>query len=192
MVGHARIHDQGIRYEAVYRDVKYPRLEFKTGDLLLVLPRNYKDHDGLIEKHKDWICQKNSLIESALKEAQGKSLDLERAEEEFRGVVRSYVENISHGLELSINKIIFRRMKSKWGSCSSKRNLTINTLLKYLPEDLIEYVIFHELVHLIERKHNEQYWNIVSQKFEDYQEKEKDLLVYWFLIQKVIKKEFRT
>jgi hypothetical protein len=188
MAGQARIYGQGIRYEAVYRDVKYPRLEFKTGDLLLVLPTNYKDHDGLIEKYKDWIYQKNSLIESALKEAQGKSLDLERAEEEFRGLVRSYVEGISHGLELSINKVIFRRMKSKWGSCSSKRNLTINTLLKYLPEDLIEYVIFHELVHLIERKHNEQYWNIVSQKFEDYQEKERDLLVYWFLIQKVIKK----
>ncbi|MBU4075475.1 MAG: M48 family metallopeptidase, partial [Euryarchaeota archaeon] len=77
-------------------------------------------------------------------------------------------------------------IKSKWGSCSPNKNLTINTLLKYLPENLIEYVIFHEMVHLIERKHNKLFWKFIAIKFDNYEEKEKELFEYWFLIQKKI------
>jgi len=62
-------------------------------------------------------------------------------------------------------------------------NITINTTLKYLPENLIEYVIFHEMAHFIERKHNKHFWNIISKKFKNYKKLEKDLLIYWFLIQ---------
>lgn len=176
----------GIEYETVYRDVKYPRLEFKTGELLLILPKNYRNHGELIEKHKNWILERYSFIEDALRESENKKL-LERTEEAFRDLVYSFVEDISRELKLNINKVYFRRMKSKWGSCSSKRNLTVNTLLKYLPENLIKYVIFHEIVHLIERKHNEQFWKIISQRFNDYPQKERDLLVYWFLIQRVVR-----
>jgi len=57
---------------------------------------------------------------------------------------------------------------------------------KYLPERLIEYVIFHEMAHSWERKHNERFWNAVSKKFKDHQKREKELLVHWFLVQKII------
>jgi len=85
----------------------------------------------------------------------------------------------------NINNIYFRRMKSKWGSCSLNENLTINTFLKCLPYNLIEYVVFHEMIHLIERKHNGHFWKIISKKFDNYEEKEKELFEYWFLIQKL-------
>ena len=75
-------------------------------------------------------------------------------------------------------------MKTKWASCSKKRNLTINTLMKFLPDYLIEYIIFHEIAHLKERKHNENFWKIVSRKFKNYEEMEKELFIYWFLIWK--------
>jgi len=187
MAKRVNIYDLDIKYETVYRDIKYPRLEFKTGNLLLVLPKSYERHDGLIEKHKDWVYKRESFIKSALRDSQEKSLDRRRTDEEFRDIVYSQVENISRKLKLKINKIYFRRMRSKWGSCSPRKNLTINTLLKYLPKNLIEYVIFHEMAHLIEKKHNERFWDTISRKFSNYQEMEKDLLVYWFSIQKLIK-----
>jgi len=81
-----------------------------------------------------------------------------------------------------IHKIYFRRMKTKWASCSLKGNLTVNTLMKYLPEELIRYVIFHETAHLIERRHNDRFWGIISQKFGNYEKMEQDLFSYWFLI----------
>lgn len=186
MENQIRISDSAINYEVVHRNIKYPRLEFKTGKLLLVLPSNYKNHSDIIEKYKEWIYKRNSEIAAALKEAQKKRIELKRTDNEFKQLIQTFVENFSNELKININNIYFRKMKSKWGSCSSKKNLTINTLLKYLPEEMMEYVIFHEMVHVIERKHNEHFWNIISNKFENYDEKEKELFEYWFLIQRVV------
>lgn len=183
MEKHVLISDSTINYEVVHRNIKYPRLEFKTGRLLLILPDNYKDHNDIVEKHKNWIQRQSSMIAKALEEAQNKRLELRRTDEEFKKLLYSFVEDISYELKININSIYFRRMKSKWGSCSRNKNLTINTILKYLPDNLIEYVIFHEMVHLIERKHNNHFWKLIAKKFNNYEEIEKELFEYWFLIQ---------
>ena len=175
-----------IDYKVEHRDVKYPRLEFKTGNLLLVLPKNYKDEEQLVKKHKRWIYNKNFIIKTALEIAKNKKLNETRTTEELKHLVHSVSNNLIEEFNFKINDIHFRKMKTKWGSYSSKSNLTFNTLLKYLPEELIEYVIFHELVHSRQRRHNERFWKIISRKFEDYQTIEKDLLAYWFLVQKSI------
>lgn len=188
MENQVRISDSTINYEVVYRNIKYPRLEFKTGELLLVLPKNYENQSDIIEKHKKWIHRRNAQIVAALEEARKKRLELKRTDKEFKQLIQSFVENISEELKISINNIYYRKMKSKWGSCSSKKNLTINIILKYLPEDMMEYVIFHEMVHLIERKHNEHFWKIISNKFKNYSEKENSLFEYWFLTQEVFGK----
>lgn len=183
-----RISDSTINYQIVHRNIKYPRLEFKSGELLLVLPKDYKEHGDIIEKHKKWIHNRNSEIITALENSKKKRLDLKRTDEDFRQSINSIVRNISYDLKIDINSIYFRKMKSKWGSCSPNKNLTINTLLRYLPNNLIEYVIYHEMVHLIEKRHNEHFWNFISDKFENYKEKEKELFEYWFLIQKFVDK----
>ena len=178
-----------IEYQTVYRDIRYPRLEFKTGNLLLILPRGFKNHQNLVEKYREWIEKRALLIRNALNEAENKKLNLKRTEDEFRRLIFSLVDDIARELQLNINRVYFRKMKSKWGSCSSKSNLTVNMLLRYLPKKLIEYVIFHEMAHLIERRHNERFWSIISQRFSDYRDMERDLLVYWFLIQEFSKKK---
>jgi len=175
-----------IKYKVDYRDVKYPRLEYKTGTLLLVLPKDYKDETSLIEKHKKWITKKEQIIAEALEEAKERKLNLTRTEKELKNLIHSTVKEYQREFNFKINRIFFRRMKTKWASYSSKRNLTINMLLKYLPNNLIKYVIFHEMTHSIERRHNERFWKVIAKKFRDYQEKEKDLLIYWFLLHKVL------
>ena len=188
MVNQIRISDSTLSYEVVYRNIRYPRLEFKTGELVLVLPKNCENQSDIIEKHKKWIYKRNSEIAAALEEARKKRLELRRTDEEFKQSIHFFVEKISKELKITISNIYFRKMKSKWGSCSSKKNLTINTLFKYLPDDLMEYVIFHEMVHLIERKHNDHFWNMISNKFENYGEKEKELFEYWLLTQQLVNK----
>ncbi len=118
-------------------------------------------------------------------------LTMLRAIEVLKQYIEYIVENISSDLKINIKDIYFRRMKSKWGSCSPNKNLTINKFLKYLPENLIEYVIFHEMIHLKERRHNKHFWRIISTKFDNYEEKEKELFEYWFLIQKVVPEGFK-
>lgn len=181
-----RIHDLDVKYQVNYRDVCYPRLEFKTGNLLLVLPKNCKNEEQIIRRHRDWIYKKNILIKNSLEDIKEKNLELKRTDEEFKHLVHSLVRNFSNELKIYINKIFFRKMKSKWGSCSSRKNLTINTLLGHLPKSLIEYIVFHEMVHVIERKHNEKFWKIISKKCKNYRKYESDLLAYWFLIQRKV------
>jgi predicted metal-dependent hydrolase len=171
---------EDLDYNVSYRDVKYPRLELKTGNLLLVLPHG-QDPSEIAEKHRDWINQKTELIRTSLEDSTSKKI-FEREDGEFKDVVRLFAEKISRELDVSVNRIYFRKMKTKWASCSSKGNLTVNTLLGYLPEELIEYVVLHEIAHLIERRHNDRFWGIISTKFGEYQKMEKDLFAYWFLI----------
>lgn len=182
MENKVKIHNREIQYNIDYRNVKYSRLEFKTGNLILILPKNYKKEKELIEKHKKWIYKKAEIISNALKKSKSKKL-VNRSKEEFRNFVKSTAKKFLKELNLQVNKIYFRKMNSKWASCSSEKNLTLNTLLSFLPNKLIEYVIYHEILHLKERKHNKLFWKIISEKFKDYENKEKELFVYWFLIQ---------
>ncbi len=54
--------------------------------------------------------------------------------------------------------------------------------MKYLPQHLIEYIIFHEIIHVIEKKHNNRFWEIIEKRYKDYQGLERELFEYWFII----------
>jgi len=176
--------DKPAEYTVAYRNVKHPRLEYKTGTLQLILPKGTRDEKQTLEKYKKWIQKKEQIIKKALEEAQAKNLNLNRTDKELRNLIHTLAQNYQTQLNTKINKIIFRKMKTKWANHSKNRNLTVNTLLKYLPQDIIEYIVYHEITHSIERKHNQNFWTIINKKFSDYQTKEKDLLTYWFTIQK--------
>jgi len=178
--------DKPVEYTVAYRNVKHPRLEYKTGTLQLILPKTTKDEKQTLQKYQKWIQKKEQIIKKALEEAQAKNLNLNRTDKEIRSLIYTLAQNYQTQLNTKINKIYFRKMKTKWASHSKKGNLTANTLLKYLPQNIIEYIIYHEITHSIERKHNQKFWNIINKRFPDYETKEKDLLTYWFIIQKTI------
>lgn len=184
MEGKIKIFNQEIKYQTSYRNVRYPRLEFKTGGLVLILPRDNKDEKEIIKKHRNWVYKKSMVIKNALKDLKSKKLNVKRTNEEFRNLVNHLIDKFSAELKVKINRIFHRKMKSKWGSLSLKKNFTINTFSRYLPKWLIEYIVFHEMVHLIERKHSEKFWKIMSKKYKSCTRYELQLLKYWFLIQK--------
>lgn len=173
-----------IEYEVFYRNIKYPRLEFKTGTLQLIIPYG-RDPKDIIDKHKNWIIKKQKFIEECLKESRDKTI-LNRTNDEFKNLVFTFAKSIPSKLGVEINKVFFRRMRTKWASCSSKRNLTINTLMKYLPKRLIEYIMYHEFTHLIEKRHNDRFWKLISKRFKNYKYLERSLFIYWFFLNKKI------
>ncbi len=63
---------------------------------------------------------------------------------------------LKHGFQ--VNKITIRNNKRNWGSCSSKNNISLNLQLMKLPDDLIDYVLLHELVHTKIKNHGPQFW----------------------------------
>ena len=65
--------------------------------------------------------------------------------------------------------------KTRWGSCSSKKNLNFSYRLVMAPRDCIDYVIIHELCHLREMNHGPRFWKQVSQIMPEYQQYEQHL-----------------
>ena len=74
----------------------------------------------------------------------------------------SRVEFLSELMGLKYNELKFRRMKRRWGSCSSKRNITLNLYLFNTSKELIDYVIVHELAHLVHMNHSKKFHNLVK------------------------------
>ena len=178
MIKEVKIFDSDVEYSTDYRSIKYPRLEFKTGKLHLILPLGYNNEKELLEKHSDWIKKRDIQIKKAV--INSKKLKLRNISLiELKQIVLKKLSQSGN----KINKIYFKKMKSKWGSLSSSKNITFNTLLKYVPERIIHYIIFHEITHFKEKKHNEQFWNLIKQEYSNYKEMEKELLIYWFLVQ---------
>ena len=66
------------------------------------------------------------------------------------------------------NRIRIKNQKTRWGSCSAKRNLNFNLRLMMAPADAIDSVIIHELCHLKFLNHSRHFWNLVAQCFPDY------------------------
>lgn len=70
-----------------------------------------------------------------------------------------------------IKEIYLKHNISNWGSCSKSGNINISTRLLFAPDDVLEYVCIHELVHLIEPNHSQRFWQLVSEVMANYKEK---------------------
>ncbi len=76
------------------------------------------------------------------------------------------------------NRISIRNQKSRWGSCSSKKNLNFNYKILFLPPEICDYIVVHELCHLKELNHSRFFWDLVFKTIPDYKEIRKKLLKY--------------
>lgn len=88
------------------------------------------------------------------------------------------VERWSEIMNLFPERISFRKARRQWGSCSSKNGLSFNTRVMKLPESVIEYVIVHELAHIVHKHHQKDFWKLVGRYMPDYRERMKILRTY--------------
>ena len=77
------------------------------------------------------------------------------------------------GVGVSYGRITVRHQKTRWGSCSGKGNLNFNCLLMLAPETVRDYVVVHELCHLLEMNHTRRFWALVEKNMPDYMESRK-------------------
>ena len=85
--------------------------------------------------------------------------------------LQSRAEYFAKMMNLEYKTLKYRKMKSIWGSCSSSKDITFNTQLMKIDKELIDYVIVHELAHLVHMNHSKDFHNLV----ESYLPKAKEL-----------------
>lgn len=73
----------------------------------------------------------------------------------------------------TISDVRLKYNTSNWGSCSSNQIINLSTRLLFAPQVVIDYVIVHELAHLIEANHSKKYWKLVAERMPEYKEYER-------------------
>ena len=87
---------------------------------------------------------------------------------EALALVKERVEFYNKIYKYSFNRISVKNQKTRWGSCSRKRNLNFNYKVLFLPEKLRDYIIVHELCHLKELNHSQRFWSLVGEVLPGY------------------------
>jgi predicted metal-dependent hydrolase len=94
-----------------------------------------------------------------------------KARQKFTQMLETLAEE--HGFHYQ--KISIRAQKTRWGSCSSGKNISLNCKLLFMPEAVVKYVMVHELCHTIEMNHSSRFWSLVEDCDSAYLENRKEL-----------------
>ena len=130
------------------------KIQISEGNLQIILPqsRNNKNNNEII----------NELISSLYKKIAEKEVSMAMA------LVTRFVG-------IKPNKYRVKKLKTAWGSCTSKKNITINSELMKFDREVIQYVVLHEICHLKYMNHSNEFWNMVEKYMVNYKEIRKRL-----------------
>lgn len=130
-----------------------------------------KDIDAFVKKHEDWV-QKNLLETKHRNEfKQNNSLKEEQVlllKEQAKRYIPKRVEFYSNIMNVRANGVKITSAKTRWGSCSGKNSLCFPYRIMLLPEDIIDYIVVHELSHIIEKNHSASFYRVVQRYLPDY------------------------
>jgi hypothetical protein len=138
---------------------------------------------------KHYTFQRRRYIESSVKLKSGRlisTLDSTVSEKETIEIHRAQVTNwyrdraadvlaqktAQHGdvLKLTPSAIRIKNYKARWGSCSINGEISYNWKIVMAPPRIIDYVIIHELSHLVHHNHSDKFWRQVGKSFPEYRE----------------------
>jgi hypothetical protein len=126
-------------------------------DLELVKQENHHGDSIVLEGNKLKVSpdlSNNGLLESALEQW----YRIEAAK-----LINERTTKLGSQMGISYKRIVIRGQKTRWGSCSHKKNLSFNWKLIMAPEPVVEYVTIHELIHLKEMNHSKKFWELIAQ-----------------------------
>ena len=97
--------------------------------------------------------------------------------EAARALVHDRLVHHNEHYGLAWNRVAIRNQRRSWGSCTSLRNLNFSYRILFLPQHLQDYIIVHELCHLVELNHGPNFWALVAERVPEHQQCRRDLRV---------------
>jgi len=138
---------------------KYQRITIRPDKTITVtIPRS-----GNIDEAKQFLKSKISWIQKQLQkiEQQAQRMDMPDLDIDLEKTQINLFDRLdcfSKKHNLPYNRAGFRCQKTRWGGCSGKNNISLNVNIAFLPEELQDYVLLHELVHTKIKNHSRKFW----------------------------------
>lgn len=150
----------------------------QDGSVTVTAPRRVSKKliDSFVAQRHQWITEHQerfaAMPQPHIKTGAG---DYTKHKEEARALVTRLLADVNKTYDFTWSRVSIRDQRTRWGSCSSRRGLSFNYRLVFLPEKLARYVVVHELCHLAEMNHGPRFWKLVEQGMPDYKKAAKEL-----------------
>ena len=175
-----------IRISVIRSARKSLGLEVRDANTVLArIPTRVSDRElkAFVENHRSWILEKTAVM--AEREENRKSTpapppellsktDRMKIQLKIGKRVRHYCETMG----VTVGYVTVKNQKTRWGSCSAKGNVNFNYQLAFLPDELLDYVVIHELAHRRHMDHSRAFWAEVEKYCPDYLERREQLKEY--------------
>ncbi len=144
-------------------------------DLTIVVkaPLKMAKHDieTFVLKHYSWIEKQMLIIKERNDSGSNNCLSddqIDSLKQRAKLLIPQRVAHYGVIMGVSPKGVKVNSAKTRWGSCSAKNILNFSYRIMLLPEELIDYIVVHELAHIIEKNHSSRFYAVVAQYMPDY------------------------
>lgn len=161
---------------------------YYDGRVVVTLPWRLREKfaDKLITQKANWVLEKlanfQQLKSKGIAIPKHSKRDYLKHKQDALEFIGQRIDHLNQDCQFAFNRVNIKNQKTRWGSCSAKKNLNFNYKLLFLPQEIADYIIVHELCHLQELNHSSQFWNLVAESIPDYKTIKKQFKNKIFLI----------
>lgn len=169
-----RINNKKLQFNIIYSSRKSIAIELKPDNILVRAPKSMprREINAFLESKRSWIekhLAKMKECQEALEQVEPFTMDeIHELADKASVVILEKVKKYAPIVGVTYGRITIRNQRSRWGSCSGKGNLNFNCLLMLFPDEVIDYVVIHELCHRKQMNHSAAFYAEVERVFPEY------------------------
>lgn len=163
-------------YKVIYSGRRTVALTIKDGELIVRAPYGTTKSriKEIVNSHFEWV--NNNLEKWRIRNEKYDRLtddDIKKLRLKAKSIIPLKVRKYAEIMGIKYGRITISGAKTRFGSCSSKGNLSFSYRLMLYPDEAVDYVVVHELAHIIEMNHSGAFYKIVESVLPDYKERQK-------------------
>ncbi|MEG1509835.1 MAG: SprT family zinc-dependent metalloprotease [Clostridia bacterium] len=151
-------------------NIKYAETEYKNGDVVLFLGKNYTLEFANI---KEIIFSESKLYAPIKYQNNAKNYFIKWYKQQATQILQQRLQLCASNIGANFATFSLTNARCKWGSCSAKQDIKLSWRLVMCPMFVVDYVVAHEVCHLQFKNHQKEFWRKVAQIYPNYKTAEK-------------------